>query len=247
MGKFSDELILETVAKSRYFNEFARNLGASGRGGSYTTLRRRLDSLNADRSHWLTKKEVSAIANSKPGKKLTLNETFVVSENKTRTKTHLLRRALLEAEVPYCCNECGLMEWNGEPIDLEVDHINEIPYDNRFENLQFLCSNCHTFKTRTKKKKLRQEQKAKMATERKQKEKKCWVCNGCGKTTSKGNTRCLQCSGIDNRKIEWPPIDELRERLSCSNYSALARELGVSDNAIRKHISRGSSKTENTG
>lgn len=38
-------------------------------------------------------------------------------------------------------------------------------------------------------------------------------------------------------KINWPSDEELRERLSKSNYSALGRELGVSDNAIRKRLS----------
>jgi len=37
-------------------------------------------------------------------------------------------------------------------------------------------------------------------------------------------------------KIQWPSNEELLKMLSESNYSAVGRKLGVSDNAIRKHL-----------
>ena len=39
-------------------------------------------------------------------------------------------------------------------------------------------------------------------------------------------------------KIDWPDIDEILDNISKVGYSAYARVLGVSDNAIRKHIAR---------
>jgi len=51
---------------------------------------------------------------------------------------------------------------------------------------------------------------------------------------------CKPCGSrrVRKAKITWPPIGELLEMLAESNYSAVGRELGVSDNAIRKHIKK---------
>lgn len=41
------------------------------------------------------------------------------------------------------CECCGLEEWNGEKIPLEVHHIDGNHLNNVLENLQLLCPNCH--------------------------------------------------------------------------------------------------------
>jgi len=40
----------------------------------------------------------------------------------------------------------------------------------------------------------------------------------------------------EDNKIEWPPIQELQKMVAQQGYSKAGRELGVSDNAVRKHI-----------
>ena len=42
------------------------------------------------------------------------------------------------------CEYCGLSEWMSQKIPLELHHIDFIHYNNSIENLQLLCSNCHS-------------------------------------------------------------------------------------------------------
>lgn len=43
------------------------------------------------------------------------------------------------------CDNCGLVGyWNGQPITLQIHHINGVHNDNRLDNLQLLCPNCHS-------------------------------------------------------------------------------------------------------
>lgn len=60
-----------------------------------------------------------------------------VQTNKIRLK--LLREGYKE----YRCEKCGLSEWLGQPIALEVHHIDGDRTNNTIENFQLLCPNCH--------------------------------------------------------------------------------------------------------
>ena len=41
------------------------------------------------------------------------------------------------------CHTCNLEEWQGEPIPLELDHINGDGTDNTIGNTRIICPNCH--------------------------------------------------------------------------------------------------------
>jgi DNA-binding CsgD family transcriptional regulator len=60
--------------------------------------------------------------------------------NRGHLKARLLKAGLKEER----CEACGLTEWRGKPLRITLHHNNGDGYDNRLENLSFLCPNCHS-------------------------------------------------------------------------------------------------------
>ncbi len=60
--------------------------------------------------------------------------------NRCHVKTRLLSSGLKEPR----CERCGLERWRDQTLPLELHHVNGDGQDNRLENLQLLCPNCHS-------------------------------------------------------------------------------------------------------
>lgn len=73
---------------------------------------------------------------------LPLDELLVAGVYRARfnLKARLVRAGLKQK----VCEVCGVAAWNGQPITLALHHVNGDRYDNRIENLQLLCPNCHS-------------------------------------------------------------------------------------------------------
>jgi DNA-binding CsgD family transcriptional regulator len=72
-----------------------------------------------------------------------IEELLVVGRSAT-SRTHLKGR-LISAGLKFArCERCGISDWHGRPLSLELHHINGEGADNRLENLEILCPNCHS-------------------------------------------------------------------------------------------------------
>ena len=85
------------------------------------------------------------------GIKIGTNESLVEHYNALRRITDTtemksrgaIRRKVLE-EQNYKCNRCGLDEWQGHTLVLELEHKDGVRNNNERSNLECLCPNCHS-------------------------------------------------------------------------------------------------------
>lgn len=60
-------------------------------------------------------------------------------------QTNKLRKRLIsEGYKTGECEVCEITEWNGQPITIELDHIDGNRNNHSLENLKMLCPNCHS-------------------------------------------------------------------------------------------------------
>lgn len=132
----------QAVAEATSLAEVLNKLGLRPAGGNYKHLRLRLEKHGIDFTHLKGQRWAKGV---QIGPKRSLDE-YLQERSPFRTsnfklKIRLIREGILEEK----CADCGLVEWLGKPIPLEMDHVNGRSDDNRLENLRLLCPNCHVF------------------------------------------------------------------------------------------------------
>lgn len=127
----------EVVACSYSVAEVVRRLGISPVGGNQAHIGRRIAELGIDTSHF------TAVPRRR-SKGTMRNRLVLGSPADGRVGGGRLRKELLRRGIPERCAMCHTgAEWNGKPLCLEIDHHNGDWWDNRPDNLRFLCPNCH--------------------------------------------------------------------------------------------------------
>lgn len=156
-------------------------------------------------------------------------DVFEYLEKSTCIKSDILRKKLIESGVKEDrCEICGISEWQGIKIPLELHHKDSNHYNNNLENLQILCPNCHSIQEGNSGAAIgTKEVKPKV-------EKIIPICPQCGQEFSGRGKMCRNCYNFSNRVVERPNRDELKELIRNQSFLSLSEKFGVSDNAIRK-------------
>ena len=131
----------EKAAKSSYsMAGMCRFLNLVPSGGNYRIIRNAIAKYQIDVSHF-TGQGCNVGLKFKPFISKPIEEILV--ENSTYQSFKLKKRLIAEGIKLCICESCGLEEWLGVQIPLELHHINGDNRDNRLENIRLLCPNCH--------------------------------------------------------------------------------------------------------
>lgn len=213
---WSKEKIENAVKESDSYSEVLRKMEIPIQGNNSKTLKDKIQQYNIDISHFTFKKQYKEIADCSyiPASEY-LNNSKSIQTSKLRIK--LIKEGIKENK----CEICGITEWQDKPLVCQLHHINGDSTDNRIENLQMLCPNCHS------------------QTENycgSSNKKKHYYCKDCGAEITRAATYCTKCNAKHHRKVNNRPNKE--ELISLykeyKSFVAIGNLYEVSDRAIAK-------------
>lgn len=221
--KYTKEILTPIIKECVCVSDVLRKLNVKITGGNHAHIKKVIIKNEIDTSHFLGQASTKGMPNNFV--KLHWSEILTFNQNSERRRgAHILRRALMESGILYKCCECGIGdEWNKKKITLEVDHVDGNWKNNERTNLRFLCPNCHSQTANWCAKNINKKQE------------NLNFCCDCNKPISNQGVRCKSCIKRPT-KIIWLPTEKLIELVKQSSFLAVARKLGVSDNAVRKRI-----------
>lgn len=242
---YTKELLEENVKNCYSISELCRKIGLKPVGGNISTVRKKLDQFNVDYSHFTGQRWNTGFNNTNKTARYKLED--ILQKNIKYSSDSLRKRLINEGIKESKCEQCGCTD-----VILELHHINGDHYDNRLENLQILCPNCHSktenFRNRGFKK---SENFVNLAL--KYNKNHYMICQYCGKEFYSDRTDrarkfcsrdCYNKYLKDPNKIipelslktEITKEDILKHINNYDNLSSLAKQLNISRTTLRKKL-----------
>lgn len=141
--KYTRQCLEPLLPKAHSFNELARLVGIAPIGSNTINLKRRCSEYGLDTSH------MTGQAHNR-GKHARNKKHFseILVEGHpidVRVPRRQLLRAMIESGIEYTCSTCQQKPiWCGKTLTLQIDHKDGRYWNNKLDNLRFLCPHCHS-------------------------------------------------------------------------------------------------------
>lgn len=192
------------------YSDLLRKLGLNPKGGNPETLKKIIKEYDLDESQ----------LNENRHNLLSQNSIYLHQKNKVpiedifsgkyiyHSSSKLMKRLINEGYKEYKCEECGIKDWQGKPLSLQLEHIDGNHFNNSLDNLKILCPNCHS-----------------------------QTSTFAGKNVDHSQNKKQQLlKQFETIKLKLPPIcrEELKQLIRTTPFVQIGKQFGVSDNVIRK-------------
>ena len=148
---FRRDEVIKILDRSRNYTDACFNLGliaepSKKSGRAYRNLKMIAGWYSIDLDFYLIKKGKSDHLMSPPSMTREAFRRRILILGDKRIQGNYIKKWLFKFKIKErICEECGCDEsWYNKPLVLELHHVNGQPRDNRLENLQILCPNCHS-------------------------------------------------------------------------------------------------------
>lgn len=226
----SKEQAKEICAKVTNIADFCREVGWQPRGDNYKIFHKYVKEYNLDTSHFTGNR--TNIGNRLGCGKVLSDEEFFTKNKLIKTST-IIKRLIDKEYKEYKCECCNINEWQGKPLTLQLHHINGDHMDNRLENLQLLCPNCHS-QTDSYAGKNNQSGKGTRVHTLPPKH----TCSVCGKALDRATKTgmCKECYKKSTSRLNNSPSEEelLKKRAELKSYEQMGKFYNVSGSTVRK-------------
>lgn len=226
-------------------------LKMSQHGSNRTTLNKAIEDFNIDLTKINQNRSDKVIGSLNESRRtIPLDDLISGKHQKDYQGNRYAERLIKAGYKEHKCEKCGLTEWLGKPIPLQLHHKNGDHCDNKLENVELLCPNCHVMtdtyggKNVKYNKKIKKEDVNKKTKKGISEDGKRYydgygnykiLCPECHENfMNKEAKMCKSCRSKE-RLIPKIPKDELYKAIdSTNNYNEVARKYGCDRDTIIK-------------